>query len=402
MGMPKKFGMFIHWGIYSLTGYHEQVRWRYFTPGTEYRKLVEKFNPMEFDADEIVTLAKNAGMEYICFTTKHHDGFCMWDTATTDFGIMNTPYKKDILKELSEACARHGIALSLYYSNPDWNYEYGYNSASSHQLEIGEQKEDTAKFREFQKAQIKELLTNYGKIYTFFWDIPTRIEDPTMNEYVRSLQPDIIINDRGWNDPGDFSTPERDVPEGTRFERFTEACQSVGHQSWGYCSDEDYYTTNFLTASIDKIRVMDGSYLLNVGPMPNGKLPERAVEIIKAVGSWYNRVKEGFEGDPNPDILDNKNLLAVKNGSTLYVHIPKGLNFCGLTLKPIDVLPKSVTLLNNGCPLEFGIVTRPEDKDWKIQILRRQTLHIFNIPVEKFASETLVIKIELDESKISV
>ena len=223
-----------------------------------------------------------------------------------------------------------------------------------------------------------------------------------MNEYIRKLQPNILINDRGWGDEGDFSTPERNVPEGSKFERYTEACQSVGHQSWGYCADEDYYTTRFLTASIDKIRVMDGSYLLNVGPMPNGKLPERSREIIERVGDWYNRVKEGFDGEPTPELLTNKNLLAVKNGSTLYVHIPKGLDACGLTLKPIDVMPKSVTLLNDGKPLKYGIVTRPEDKDWKTQILRRQSLHIFDIPVEKYINETLVIKIELDEGKIEL
>ena len=132
MGMPLKFGMFVHWGIYSLTGYHEQVRWRFFTPRAEYRKLMNSFNPTAYDPDEWVALARSAGMEYICFTTKHHDGFCMFDTKYTDFNIMNTPYGRDILKELSDACRRGGLKLSLYYSNPDWDYKYGYNSNSSH------------------------------------------------------------------------------------------------------------------------------------------------------------------------------------------------------------------------------------------------------------------------------
>ncbi len=402
MAMPKKFGMFIHWGIYSLEGYHEQLRWRFFTPKKLYRELADKFDPTEFCADDMVKLAKDAGMEYICFTTKHHDGFCMWNTETTDFNIMNTPYKKDILKELADACERHGIALSLYYSNPDWDYEYGYNSASTHQMPQDGQKEDIERFKAYQKAQITELLTKYGKIYTFYWDIPTRREDKSMNAYIRELQPGILINDRGWSDEGDFSTPERNVPEGSKFERLTEACQSVGKQSWGYCADEDYFTVRFLTASIDKIRVMDGSYILNVGPMANGRIPERAAEIIGKVGSWYGRVKEAFDGEPMPGYLENKDLLAVKNGSTLYVHIPKGLDHCGLTLKPIDVMPKSVTLLNSGEPLKYGIVTRPEDKDWKIHLLHRQSLHIFDIPVEKYINETLVIKIELDEGKIEL
>lgn len=400
MGMPCKFGMFIHWGIYSQTGYHEQVRWRYFTPRSEYRKLMNTFNPVDYDPDKWVRLAKDAGMEYICFTTKHHDGFCMFDTKYTDFNIMNTPYGKDVLKELADACHRGGMRLSLYYSNPDWDYKYGYNSKSSHQMPGPDCTENIEKLKEFQKNQIRELLTNYGEIYTFFWDIPTHIEDKSMNEFIRSLQPNILIDDRGWDDKGDFSTPERNVPDGGKFERCTEACQSVGEQSWGYCRDEDYFTKRFLTASIDKIMVKDGSYLLNVGPKPDGTIPERAADIIKRVGDWYNSVKESFV-EPCV-LLDNRKLLTTRTGDTLYVHIPDGLNSCGLTLKPLDVMPKSVTLLNDGRALKYGVVTRPDDKDWATQLLRRQTLHIFDIPADEFANETMVIKIELDEGKIKL
>lgn len=402
MGMPHKFGMFVHWGIYSLTGYHEQARWRFFTPRAEYRKLMNEFNPVKYDPDEWVRLAKDAGMEYICFTTKHHDGFCMFDTKYTDFNIMNTPYHRDVLKDLSEACARGGLALSLYYSNPDWDYKYGYNSRSSHQMPEKGDVEDIEKLKEFQKNQIRELLTNYGKIYTFFWDIPTNISDPSMNEFIRSLQPDILIDDRGWGDKGDFSTPERFVPDGHKFERMTEACQSVGEQSWGYCADEDYFTNRYLTASIDKIRAMDGSYLLNVGPMPDGRIPERSAEIVRRVGKWYNSVKEAFDAEPY--LLENRALVCTKRGSTLYVHIPDGLNARGLTLKPIDVLPKSVTLLNDGRSLKYSITTRPEDKGWSApdNILRRQTLHIFDMPADEFADETMVLRIELDEGKIEI
>ena len=401
MGMPKKFGMFVHWGLYALTGYHEQARWRFHTPRELYRTLMDRFNPVDYNPDEWVRLAKDAGMEYICITTKHHDGFCMFDTKYTDFNIMNTPYGRDILKELAEACERGGIALSLYYSNPDWNCPFGYNSKSSHQMPSKGDEENTEKYREFVKNQLRELLTNYGKIYTLFWDIPTNIADPSMNEFVRSLQPDILINDRGWGDKGDFSTPERRVPDGTKFERYTEACQSVGRQSWGYCADEDYYTKRFLTASIDKIRVMDGSYLLNVGPMPDGRIPERAQDIIRSVGSWYNRVKESFDAEPCL-MLEDKSLLTTQSGDTLYVHIPKPLDVCGLTLKPLDVMPKSVTLLNDGRALKYAITTRPEDKDWQTTLLRRQTLHVFNIPAEEFPNETLVLKIELDNDKIKI
>ena len=204
--------MFIHWGIYAATGLHEQALARYDIPFEEYDKLVESFNPTEYDPEEWVLLAKNAGMKYICFTAKHHDGFCMWDTKYTDYNIMNTPYKKDVLKMLSDACAKHDMRLSIYYSNPDWHHENGYNQFSTHQWRSRfPECADTVKYREYVKNQLCELLTGYGKIYTLFWDIPPHIVDESLNAYARSLQPDILINDRGW-DKGDFSTPEREVP----------------------------------------------------------------------------------------------------------------------------------------------------------------------------------------------
>lgn len=395
MRMPHRFGMFVHWGIYSLTGYHEQVRGRLSIPRDEYRELMYRFDPVKFNPDDLVALAKNNGMEYICFTAKHHDGFCMFDTKTTDFNIMNTPYGKDILKELSEACERGGIKLSLYYSNPDWNYKYGYNSHSSHQIkELGDV-EDIERLKEYQKAQIFELLTNYGDIYSFFWDIPTTIPDSSMNEYIRSLRPNILINDRGWGDKGDYSTPERMIPDGEGFDRYTEACQSVGQQSWGYCSDEDYFTKRFLTSSIDRICQRNGSYLLNIGPKPDGTVPERAREILNGVGKWYNSVKEAFDAEPCL-ILSDKNILTSRKENHIYVHIPNGLNSCGLTLKPIDKLPKSVTLLNDGRGLKFDVVTRPEDIDISSHTMRPPTLHIFDIPADEFSNETMVIKLEFD------
>ena len=142
---------------------------------------------------------------------------------------------------LADACKKHGMLLSLYYSNPDWHHPYGYNPASSHQWKAKyKDVVDTEKYRDFIKAQLTELLTNYGSIYTFFWDIPPKIEDASLNALIRELQPGIYINDRGWSS-GDFSTPEREqVAESRRFTRMTEACNSVGQQSWGYRRNEDF------------------------------------------------------------------------------------------------------------------------------------------------------------------
>ncbi len=394
MSMPCRFGMFVHFGPYALTGYHEQARWRLNIPRDEYRALAGRFNPDRFDPDAWVRLAKDAGMEYLCVTAKHHDGFCMFDTATTDFNITNTPYGRDFLAELASACRRGGIRLSLYYSNPDWDYRYGYNSASTHQMHGDRSTEDIDRLKDFQRRQIRELLTNYGDIYTFFWDIPTGREDKSMNEFVRSLQPDILINNRGWNDPGDFSTPEREVPAGGRFERFTEACQSVGQQSWGYCADEDYFTARFLTASIDAILARDGSYLLNVGPKPDGTIPERAASLVRRVGDWYNRVKEAFDAEPC-ELPEDKGLLATRRGDSLYVHLPNGRNSCGLTLHSLRELPQAVTLLNDGRPLRFDLTVRPEDVNRFLGRDPAPALHLFDLPLEELANETPVLKIDL-------
>ena len=169
-------GMFIHWGIYSMTGLQDQAIIRYDMDQKEYESLATRFNPTEYDPEQWVLLAKNAGMKYICFTTKHHDGFCMWNTAYTDYNIMNTPYGRDVLKMLADACKKHGMKLSLYYSNPDWHHEYGYNPNSSHQWRaLQRERIDNEAYRTFVKNQVRELLTNYGKIYSFFWIYCIRI-----------------------------------------------------------------------------------------------------------------------------------------------------------------------------------------------------------------------------------
>ena len=223
-----RFGMFVHWGLYALTGVHEQVMACNDLSHAEYERLIDSFEPVEYDPEEWVLLAKQAGMTYLCFTVKHHDGFCMWDTKYTDYSIMHTPYGKDALRMLADACHKHGMKLSLYYSNPDWHHEHAYNPLSTHQWKAkNPAASDLACYREYIKNQLRELLSNYGEIYSFFWDIPPKYEDASMNALIRELQPGILINDRGY-DRGDFATPERNVPDGQAFEHLTEACQSVG------------------------------------------------------------------------------------------------------------------------------------------------------------------------------
>lgn len=396
--MEQHFGLFIHWGLYALTAYAEQVRARLCLSRMDYRRLMTFFNPIHFDPDAWVDLAWQAGMRTICFTAKHHDGFCLWDTHQTDFNIMNTPYRRDVLRMLADACARRGMKLSLYYSIPDWNHPNAYNPASSHQClpEAGDQP-DTVRYRAFLKAQIKELLTGYGPIYTLFWDIPPHIDDPSINAYVRQLQPDILINDRGYS-AGDYATPERDVPEGNWFHHPTEACQSVGRLSWGFRFQEDYYTTRYLKSSIDKIMAMGGSYLLNVGPMADGRIDPVSQMMVRSIGDWYNRVAESLIGirpvsEPLRDSTSNQPFLAVARDKVWYLHFYDGLVAGGITLDPVRTKPKAVILLNDESPVPHAVTTLPDSWHWDTRKLDSPALHLFSLPAESIGHEPIVIKI---------
>ena len=399
MTHENKLGMFIHWGPYALTGLQEQALARYDIPHSEYEAQALSFNPTEYDPEKWVLLAKQAGMKYICFTAKHHDGFCMWDTKETDYKITNTPYGKDVLKMLADACEKHGMLLSLYYSNPDWHHPYGYNPDSTHQWKAKyKDTVDTEAYRVYVKAQLRELLTGYGKIYTFFWDIPPKIDDPSMNELVRSLQPGILINDRGWG-AGDFSTPEREyqaVGSG-RFERMTEACNSVGQQSWGYRAGEDFYSKRHLCSSIDRYMALGASYLLNVGPDGRGVITEEYAQSIRAVGDWYLRMEgclECAEEDPTDYEIKGSPYIATRKNAKTYLHFYSGLISSAIALKSYPSLPRSVRLMNTGSALSFKEEYLPELFGQGIDPARKKCLHVAGIPVDALASEPIVIEIE--------
>ncbi len=401
MVFDNKFGMFVHWGIYAQTELHEQVYARYDWPREKYEALAKTFNPVDYDPEAWVRMAKAAGMKYICFTTKHHDGFCMWDTKYTDYNIMNTPYGKDVLKMLADACAKYDMQLSLYYSNPDWNHPLGYNPASTHQWKaVDTNTVDTEGYRQYIKNQITELLTNYGKIYTLFWDIPPHIDDPSINELVRKLQPGIFINDRGF-DKGDFSTPEREyqATAGTRFERMTEACNSLGQQSWGYRRNEDFYSMRHLKCSIDRIMAMGGSYLLNVGPDAKGVVTEDYARRLACIGEWYNKIKESVEGVDGDDFdygIRANEVLATKKGNTTYLHFVNGPISDAVSPKNIPAMPKKITLLNTGKELEYKFERMPEFFSGKTGIGGENYLHIYGIPVDEL-NEPVIVKIEWAE-----
>jgi alpha-L-fucosidase len=392
----RRFGMFIHWGLYAIPAWHEQHQWRARVPRAEYVKLAEKWNPAKFDPDRWMDIMQEAGMKYITFTTKHHDGFCLWDTALTRFNTMNTPYRHDILGQLSDACHKRNIPLCLYYSIADWNNPNYPNQNRHHELPKPEPGDnpDWDKYMSFLKEQVKELCTNYGKIHGFWWDMNVpQHKDPSVNEMIRKLQPEAVINNRGFDD-GDFGTPERDFDsssaEARTLERPTEACQSVGMESWGYKSDEDYYSDFHLQASIDRYLARGANYLLNVGPDSLGSIPIESAAILKRLGKWYSSVKESFENvESTPELIAGKDILVTSRGKTLYLHFHRGPTGDGYKLKPLDTLPRRAILLNNQGPVECIVNLCPSDHQEQKSYLRLRQL-----PVNKMQGTVMVVKLD--------
>ncbi len=390
----KRFGAFLHFGLYAVNAWHEQDQLRRAIPKEEYTRLAERFDPERFDADAWVRELKEAGAEYICFTAKHHDGFCMWDTKHTDYNIMHTPFGRDLLKELSLACEKHGVYLELYYSCPDWHHKNSENfGEESHQLPCpneGDEPNDDL-YVEYVKNQMRELLTRYGKIHGLFWDIPPKREDPSVNALVRTLQPHILINDRGY-DKGDYSTPEREAfIANANFSRLCEACQSVGMQAWGYRKEEDYFTAASLISSVSGILMKGGNYLLNVGPMADGTLPSKSMEIFRAVGDWYRRIRESVIGT---EFLKLGRFNYTRKDNTLYLFLPSYFSCSGVVLKPITTAPKRATLLNTGNVISAVAEYTPVDFDYK---KNTPHLHLSGIPADALLRETIVIKLEFDD-----
>jgi alpha-L-fucosidase len=391
----KRFGLFIHWGLYAIPGWHEQHQWRGRINREEYIKLARNWNPIKFDPDQWLDILEETGMKYICITTKHHDGFCLWDTRQTAYNTMNTPYKKDIIGMLADACHRRKIPLCLYYSIADWHHPSYPNLGRHHELPPQPQDNpDWDKYMKFLNAQVRELCTNYGEIHGFWWDmnVPEH-HDPTVNQMIRELQPNAVINNRGF-DEGDFGTPERDFErdDSIAFNRLTEACQSVGIESWGYRKDEDYYTDRHLMRSIDRYLARDANYLLNVGPTAEGIFPDESMAVLKRVGKWYHSVKESLEKvEPASTLTTNRNVMLTRRGQDLFVHLNKDASGNVVKLKPINVAPLKAILLNDGSNVDFAVRFTPSEHNEQ-----KAYLSLINLPVNEMCNTVPVVKLEFD------
>ncbi|MCF6176971.1 MAG: alpha-L-fucosidase [Victivallaceae bacterium] len=389
----KRFGMFVHWGLYAIPAKHEQYWQRWDIPRKEYLKLAKQFNPQNFDPAVWLDLAEAAGMEYLVFTAKHHDGFCMWDTKQTEFNIMNSPYSRDILAMLADECHKRDFPLVIYYSVVDWYQPTYPNIGRHHEIVTDPAQHDMAAYVEFVKAQISELCSNYGKIHGIWWDMNVpEYQESSIHQMIRKLQPEAIINNRGFG-PGDFSTPEREWdPEGADIGHqghkynMLEACQSVGLNSWGYNDNEDYYSSCYLMECIDRRLATGANYLLNIGPDATGTIPAQATDILLNIGKWLKPVRSSFDA-VETNILEDKSLLVTQMGKTLYVHCPTSLNSSTLELKPIKDTPAQISLLNTGQLLDWTFMPIIHNQD------KTAYLRIKNIPTEDNPGP-LVLKIE--------
>lgn len=396
--MNKRFGMFVHWGIYAVGAWHEQHQFRLGLSRAEYLPFMKSFNPKRFDPNAWLDLMQEAGMEYLTFTTKHIDGFCMWDTKATDYNVMNTPYGKDVLRELADACHRRNIPLCLYYAGPDMhhpNYPRAGKSYELAQAEAGDEP-DAQKYLAYVRTQVRELCTDYGTIHGFWWDGADLlgIKDTSFNAMIRELQPSAVINGRGL-DEGDFATPERDWDESVHslrsFTKPTEACQSVGKQSWGYRDHEDFYSDRHLIASMDNIFAKGGNYLLNVGPNADGVITEDYAGIVRRTGAWYSRVKASFEDTQIVALNDDTDILITRRGNTLYVHLTKPPATNAVVLRPLALLPKSARILNTGTAAHARVELLP----WHHRD-KKPYLRICDLPVNEQGNTVLVIALDFD------
>ena len=312
-----RFGMFIHWGLYAVPGGEwgegtDHGEWILTTaqiPVKKYEEFVPQFNPVNFDADAWVKMAKDAGMKYIVITSKHHDGFALFDSKVSDYDIMATPFKRDIMKELADACRREGIKMCWYHSIMDWHHP-DYLPRRNWEDRPSESA-DLDRYVEYLHAQVTELLTNYGDIGVMWfdgeWEATWNAEyGEALLKLCRSLQADVIVNNRvtvgraGMQDAnretvGDFGTPEQHIPAEGLPGLDWETCMTMGRH-WGYNKRDTFKTPRELVRNLIDIASKGGNYLLNVGPKPDGTFPEESVAILKNYAEWMGANGESIYG----------------------------------------------------------------------------------------------------------
>ncbi len=410
-----RFGLFIHWGLYSTlegeyagsTSHAEWIRTTAQIPVEEYDKLLERFNPVKFDADAWCEMAKDAGMKYIVITSKHHDGFALFDSAVSDFDVMSTPFQRDIMKELADAAQRHGLKMCWYHSIMDWRHP---DYLPRRGWEAADRPADGANFNDFREylhSQVAELLTNYGPVGVMWFDGEweatwDREMGNALYEHCRRLQPDVIVNNRvskgradmagmttGPGFAGDFGTPEQEVP-GTGFPGVDwESCITMNrHWGWNKADTQWKSETELIRMLID-IASKGGNLLLNVGPKPDGAFPDKAVTRLAAIGDWMDINAEAiYDTDASPfsdlpwgrcTMRDNHNRHLAT--TTLYLHVFEWLDDGSLTVPSLGSEPIGARILGS---------------DESVSIERRAGDLVLTLPNNPVHDASTTIALEID------
>ncbi len=367
-----RLGIFIHWGIYSMYGQGEWYMQNAGIPRDEYGKAARGFYPAFFDAEEWACAFEDAGAGYVCFTTRHHDGFSMWKTAQSDYNIVDaTPFGRDVLAELAKACQHHHLALHLYYSHIDWgrdDYPAGRTG-----LKCGKQAEkaDWQSYYDFMNQQLTELLTNYGPIgaiwFDGWWDhdrdsVPFDWQLKEQYALIHQLQPACLVANNHHQTPfegEDLQIFERDLPgenkAGLSGQAVSplplETCQTMNGM-WGYkVADQNYKSVDQLVRLLVGAAGKGANLLLNIGPQPSGELPEAALERLQGLGQWMRQNGETIRRTEAGDIPATDTLCTTRRGDTLFVHLLN--NQTGRLSLPMQRKVRSVTAHDNGQRLRW-------------------------------------------------
>lgn len=368
-----RFGMFVHWGLSSTLGSGEWVMQVRNINRDDYRDLMYGFYPAEFDAAKWVSTAKNAGMKYITLITRHHDGFSLWDTQQTDWKITNTPFKRDVVKEIAEECRKQNIKLFFYYSLLDWyRDDYQYETGKTGKGTGRTKKSDMNAYINFMKAQLTELLTNYGEVggiwFDGHWDQLDNDHDKTLKSKVdwkydeiyaliHKLQPQALIGNNHHLMPfegEDFQMFERDLPGenkgGLSGQEVTKAmpvetCETL-NGSWGFnITDNKYKSVKELVHYLVKASGYGANFLLNIGPMPSGAIQPEFTERLNGVGEWMKANGETIYGSKAGFVRPSEELAVTEKGNKVYLHLFKIGNDLALKI-PYNI--KSAKEFKNG------------------------------------------------------